>query len=184
MNRHSPMSSDHDVRETPDSLFKPLDREFHFDLDACATHSNHKCRLYWTEQGLGSNGQIIAPGCGLTGTWEGSRVWCNPPFSDIGAWVNKAWFSGAEVVVMLVPATRTEQGWWHEYIEPYRDRGPSTDGLPTLTTRFIPGRVHFLENGQPILRKNKDGTLWTDPVSGKVQVSSPKFGCVLLVFQK
>jgi phage N-6-adenine-methyltransferase len=184
MNRDIPITAESDVRETPDSLYLPLDAEFRFDLDACATHANARCRLYWTEQGLGSNGQIIAPGCGLTGTWEGSRVWCNPPFSDIGAWVNKAWFAGAEVVVMLVPATRTEQGWWHEYVEPYRDRPPSNDGLPTLTTRFIPGRVHFLENGHPIYRKKKDGTLWTDPISGKYQVSSPKFGCVLLIFRK
>jgi len=86
-------------------------------------------------------------------------VWCNPPFSDLTPWVEKAWVSRA-VVVMLIPANRTEQGFWQEMVEPYRDR---LDGL--LRTRFLRGRTQF---GTP---ETPDGAKWN---------SSPPFGCVLL----
>ena len=33
---------------TPDSLFKELDAEFHFDLDPCSTDDNAKCKLHYT----------------------------------------------------------------------------------------------------------------------------------------
>ncbi len=37
---------------------------------------------------------------------------------------------------MLLPANRTEQGWWQDYIEPARLRG-------TIETRFLRGRLRF-----------------------------------------
>ncbi len=42
---------------TPDPLFQELDREFHFDLDACASDENHKCDRYFTREqdGLSQN---------------------------------------------------------------------------------------------------------------------------------
>ena len=41
-------SSNSDEWATPQSLFDELDREFHFDLDPCSTHENHKCEKYYT----------------------------------------------------------------------------------------------------------------------------------------
>lgn len=196
MNRYSPMSSDNDVRETPDALYLSLDEEFKFDLDACATHRNTRCPLYFTEDGqwaqpvvdgiwrTGAGALKLSDADGLTGSWENRRVWCNPPYSDIGRWVNKAWNSRADLVVMLVPATRTEQSWWQNYVEPYRDCSRKHPSGFRLQTSFIPGRVHFLENGKPILRKNKDGSVWVNPKTGRFQRSSPKFGCVLLIFRR
>lgn len=158
------MLEEDDVRETPSSLFQPLNAEFGFTLDVCATAANAKCARFYTEADNG-----------LTSSWEGERVWCNPPFSDIGAWVEKAHISGAALVVMLVPSTRTEQEWWQELIEPYRDNGQG------LKVRFLPGRQHFLEDGKPIYRKNEDGSLCLTK-KGKPQRSSPKFGCCLLIW--
>lgn len=166
MNRQTPMEKEDDVRETPHGLFHRLDAEFRFTLDVCATAKNAKCQRFYTESDDG-----------LTSTWEGERAWCNPPFSDIGAWVDKANSSGSDIVVMLVPSTRTEQEWWQRLVEPFRDKGQG------LSTRFLSGRQHFLENGGPIYRKNKDGTLWLGK-GGKPQRSSPKFGCCLLIWQK
>lgn len=42
---------------TPEDFFQDLDREFHFDLDACATDDNHKCDEYFTkdQDGLSQN---------------------------------------------------------------------------------------------------------------------------------
>ena len=33
---------------TPQSVYEPLDSEFHFTLDPCATEDNHKCEAYYT----------------------------------------------------------------------------------------------------------------------------------------
>lgn len=162
MNRHAPMLPGDDVRETPPDLFSELNREFSFTLDVCATPANAKLEKFLTETDDG-----------IDCSWQGHRCWCNPPFSDISSWVTKAWKAmrqeGADLVVMLVPATRTEQAWWHEYVEPFRDR---CDDSPTkFTTRFLKGRTRFLENGKPILDKNG-------------RVGAPKFGCVLLIWHR
>lgn len=44
------LSSKSDMWETPQELFEKLDGEFHFTLDACATHENAKCKRYFTER--------------------------------------------------------------------------------------------------------------------------------------
>lgn len=40
-------SSKSDEWSTPQELFNQLDDEFHFDLDAAASQSNHKCKKYF-----------------------------------------------------------------------------------------------------------------------------------------
>jgi hypothetical protein len=90
--------------------------------------------------------------------WGGERVWCNPPYSVLEPWVSKAWRAvneeSAELVVMLVPANRTEQGWWQRLVEPYRDRGGA------LTTAFLPDRLRFgraipVKNDRPPFRPGR-----------------------------
>lgn len=162
-----------DIRETPRALLEQLDREFHFTLDACATHENAVCDRYWTETGLFETGRAHAldDACGLAGAWSGS-VFCNPPFSELERWVEKAWeefrrVDGPRSIVMLVPGNRQEQPFWQRLIEPERDRPGSM-----LTTRNLPGRIRFTVNGgQPILNP-------------KGKVGSPNFGCVLLVWRR
>ena len=56
------------------------------------------------------------------------RIWCFPPRSLIEDVLQKAWNEPA-FITMLVPAT-TDRGWWHKFVEPYRDRGQR------LTTEF------------------------------------------------
>lgn len=176
------MKREDDVRETPPKLYAAQNARFRFTLDACATHANAKCGLYFTEEGKFFHGQLRDTLDGLRGSWRGERVWCNPPFSDIGAWVLKAWESEAESVCMLVPATRTEQSWWQVGVEPFRDgkSGPEFSNLH-LHVEFLPGRIHFLEDGGPIYRRNKDGSFYLK--NGQRVKSSPKFGCALLVWR-
>lgn len=158
------MTKGDDVRETPHYLFSALHARFQFTLDACATPSNAKLPRFNSEAEPNRY------------PWDGERVFFNPPFSDIRTWLAKAWTGGADVAVGLVPATRTEQPWWHELVEPHRDRGEG------LRVEFLPGRIKFLENGGPIYRKKKDGSLWLNQKTGKPAVSSPKFGCALLIW--
>jgi phage N-6-adenine-methyltransferase len=140
-----------DDRRTPREWWEKWSAEFGpFTLDAAASHENALCKDYYTVEN-----------CGLSNPWRG-RVWVNPPYSGMSAWVDKAWTereSGrCQIVCMLAPANRTEQRWWQERIEPFRD------GANTLFTRFLPGRLRF---GLPV----------TDPRGDR-----PPFGCVLIVW--
>lgn len=148
-----------DDRWTPDEFFKPLNTKHRFTLDAAASVLNHKCKRYFTVEDDG-----------LRQSWGGERVWCNPPYSGIGPWIAKSWSAlrseGAELVVMLIPANRTEQRWWQELVEPFRDRGP-INGV-SLRVEFLPGRMRFHRPG------------WLPGPKG----NRPPFGCCLLTFTK
>lgn len=140
-----------DDRETPDDLFAALHDQYDFTVDVAAAPHNFKCARYFTRAVDG-----------LSQSWAGERVWCNPPFSDIAPWIRKAWAEfegGGTSVVMLLPANRTDQVWWHELVEPYRDRA----GSP-LTTRFLKGRPRFMDAARSLPGR-------------------PPFGCVVLVWQ-
>ena len=140
-----------DDRWTPLHLWIPWNERWAFTLDAAASADNALCPRYFTRADDG-----------LAQSWAGERVWVNPPYSAMRAWVEKAAAEAAAcpVIVMLAPANRTEQRWWQESIEPYRDRG----GI--LTTEFLPGRINFA--GPENL--------------GAWSRTSAPFGCVLLIW--
>lgn len=140
-----------DARETPPDLWAALNARFRFTVDAAASRANAKCPRYWTEEDNG-----------LAQPWERERIWCNPPFSSIAPWVRKAWSAtDAELVVMIIPANRTERDWWQNEIEPYRDGDGSW-----LTVEFLPGRPCFLAPG----------------AAGPAPGDRPTFGCCLLIW--
>jgi len=145
---------DGDDRATTVEDFGPLDRRFGgFTVDVAAAAHNAKVpRFYDTATD------------GLAQSWAGERVWCNPPYSSIEPWVAKAWTEhrAAELIVMLLPANRPEQGWWQRLVEPYRDRPGSA-----LRTEFLPGRMRFIKAGSTTVGPNE----------------RPPFGCVLLIWQ-
>lgn len=146
------------LRET-DLICRKLAGVEAWDLDVAACLEAHLAERYYTKADDG-----------LQQPWTG-RVWCNPPFSDISAWLERAWeavngthadgIDDCSLVAMLLPASRTEQRWWHVGVEPWRDR---PDGR--LRTHFLESRTRFGHAG------NREG----------VGVGSPPFGCVLLVF--
>ena len=115
-------SSNSDEWETPQELFEELNHEFQFTLDACATDDNHKLSWYYTKD---QNGLIK--------NWQGHRVFCNPPYSEISAWVEKCYREGCKdntVVVLLVPS-RTDTKYFHDFI------------YNRSEIRFIKGRLRF-----------------------------------------
>lgn len=182
MNRKKPMTKADDVRETPATLFEARDALHRFDLDACALHANAKCPCYYMIDGhFDTLCGERTPGDGLTGAWYGN-VWCNPPFSELWIWVAKAWRECARstlcdagevnLIDFLMPATRCEQSGWQKLVEPYRDGRATLVPGWRLDTTFLPGRQHFLKDGQPIL----------NPKTGLK--SSPKFGCVMLTWTR
>ena len=142
-----------DDRALPQEIFDLLiQKRFALTVDAAAAEHNAKLERYWTEEDSG-----------LENSWEGERVYCNPPYSEILPWVQKAWSeTKATIIVMLLPANRTEQAWWQDGIEPKRDRPGSA-----LRTEFLPGRLRFLKPGQQMVGSNE----------------RPPFGCVLCIWE-
>jgi phage N-6-adenine-methyltransferase len=142
--------ADVDERATPPEAFAVWHARFSFTVDAAALEYNAKLPRYWTPEDDG-----------LKQDWTGERVWCNPPFSKIEPWVMKATSSHADLVVMLVPANRTEQDWWQFHVEPYRDRGDR------LTVEFLRGRMRFGLGGNAPLPDTR-----------------APFGCCLLIWSE
>jgi site-specific DNA-methyltransferase (adenine-specific) len=112
---------------TPPEVFDPLDREFRFTLDPCASIESAKCGRFFTEADDG-----------LTQDWGSERVFMNPPYGrEIYAWTAKAKDAAKRgaLVVGLLPAS-TDLRWFHD------------DVLAAgAEVRFLRGRVRFLTGG-------------------------------------
>ena len=131
---------DVDDRALPADDFAKLQERFRFTIDVAASNENAKLSRFYTVRDDG-----------LAQSWSGERVYCNPPWSTIRPWVEKAWEeTRAELIVLLLPANRTEQSWWQEKVEPFRDRPGSS-----LRVEFLPGRIRFLRRGQKQIGPNE-----------------------------
>ena len=107
MNNEVMFSSKSQEWETPQWLFDKYNDIYHFDLDVCASHENHKCPEYFTKEQDG-----------LKQSWEGKTCWMNPPYGrGITKWINKAYeevYNGyCKAVVMLLPG-RVDTKYFHE----------------------------------------------------------------------
>lgn len=168
------LRDDVDDRGTQPHIFESFDERFGpFTLDVAAAAHNAKCARYYDRDADG-----------LRQPWGRSRVWCNPPYSAIEPWIRKAWgewlarphmlgqtvthtdwtrrVDGPDVIVMLLPANRTEQKWWQELVEPHRDK----PGSP-LRVEFLPGRMRFIRAGSHAVGPNE----------------RPPFGVCLLIWE-
>lgn len=142
-----------DDRATTWEDFQPLsDRFGGFTIDVAASYANKKCARFYSRDDDG-----------LSKSWAGERVWCNPPYSVIPPWVEKAHAEAetAELIVMLLPANRSEQQWWQSLVEPIRDRPGSR-----LAVEFLPGRMRFIKPSSDGIGPNE----------------RPPFGCCLLIW--
>lgn len=117
-----------DEWETPQDFFNELNEIYHFNLDPCASTKNAKCKKFYTKKDNG-----------LIKSWKGRRVFCNPPYSDIPAWVKKCHEEREAQTVLLVPA-RTDTRWFHNFI--YNDCGGHT-GYWQHDVKFLRGRLKF-----------------------------------------
>lgn len=131
-----------------------------FDLDAAACTESHWARHYYTKETDG----LLLP-------WWGN-VFVNPPFDMLWEWVQRAWRAANEPLVnsvlMLIPGDRTEQPFWQEMVEPFRDHNDNGAAPWRLRTKFLKGRTRFGHPGNPLA----------------VDVGSPPFKCVYLRFQR
>lgn len=133
-----------DKYETPPELFNWINATYNFDLDACAETKTAKCEVYFSP--------LFDA---MEADWHqfGKRIFCNPPYSDVTPWVEKAHIAskmGATTVFLVRhdPSVR-----WYQQAEKWQGR---------YLLRFpLPFRVHFLLNGAPQGSYNFPVTLLT-----------------------
>ncbi|PHM37137.1 phage N-6-adenine-methyltransferase [Xenorhabdus innexi] len=124
-----------DLWQTPLPLFKALNLEFKFYLDAAASAGNALCAHYFTEQDNA-----------LECDWESDgSIWCNPPYSKIDPWIKKAAIEcrkQCQSIVMLVPSD-TSVGWFKLALE-------TVDEVRLITgsrVQFVPAQQIKKGNG-------------------------------------
>jgi len=151
---------DTDDRFTPRHLIVRLHAEFSFTVDAASHPASPAARVigrHWTIDDDAAQQD-----------WSNERVFLNPPFSTLPGWVELVtrWNErGCPLVCCLMPANRTEQPFWQESIEPFRDRRLS---VRRIETRFLAGRTRY---GNP---QDPEGAL-----SG-----SPEFASCLVIWRR
>lgn len=130
MNTNVHFSKASDEWSTPQDFFDKLNAEFNFNVDGAATKENAKCVTYFDDAGKG----IVK---------RGDRVFCNPPYSELGMFLTFAqgWAQCGATTVMLIPS-RTDTRAWHKFIWDEEKHQPR-DGVQI---RFVKGRLKFGES--------------------------------------
>ncbi|WP_426576716.1 phage N-6-adenine-methyltransferase [Xenorhabdus stockiae] len=130
-----------DLWQTPLPLFKALDHEFKFALDAAASAQNTLCAHYLTERDNALECDWVSHGA----------IFCNPPYSKIEPWIIKAAIEcqkQLQPVVMLVPSD-TSVGWFNLVLE-------TVDEVRLITG----GRISFINSEtQKTVNGNNKGSL-------------------------
>ena len=125
-----------DLYRTPQWLFNQLNAQFAFTVDAAATKEDSKCDVYFND--------------GLNSSWDSHRVFCNPPFSQKAAWMDKASYevhlNNCPVCVMILPMCLDTKAF-NEFI----DR--------KFYWRHLPYRISFLDEDDQPVKGNVSGTI-------------------------
>jgi len=124
--------------ETPDIVFLPLNKEYNFTFDCCASPNNKKCEKFSSDF-LNEN------------NLKDEICWINPPFSKAKE-MFKHFFKVCKKGVAIYRCDNMETKVWQEII------------LPNASWIFIPkGRVSYYYN--PTLR-NGNGTRFPSALIG------------------
>jgi site-specific DNA-methyltransferase (adenine-specific) len=149
--------------QTPSFLFKALDKEFKFKLDAASTKDNALCSNFFTKEDNA-----------LEKDWhEYETIWCNPPYGrDIGRFIKKAYMESQKgcTVVLLIPA-RVDTRWWHDYCS-------------KCEVRFIKGRLKFINKSFPSYKADGDFKVSPAPFPSAIVVMNNKEAITKYVTQE
>lgn len=152
MNTRLHFSSKSAEWETPRYLFNQLNKVYHFTLDPAATHENHLCEKYFTQDDDG-----------LTQDWSQDIVFLNPPYGRvIKHWMKKAYeesLKGA-IIICLIPS-RTDTAWWHDYVM----KGDIT---------FLRGRLKFQNRQLPNYQEDGNFKITSAPFPTAIVKFAPK----------
>lgn len=94
--------------ETPWTLVNNVNRDFPLVLDVCTDGKNAKCDVYLTDS-------LTQDWAAIVNMVGGGFVWCNPPYSKVGPWVDKLieTLDNGVGSVLLVNAG-TSSLWFHQ----------------------------------------------------------------------
>lgn len=173
-----------DDRSTTREMFDPLHARFRFTIDVAASSGNAKRPRYfdkiqnglyqrWAGERVWCNppySDIASWVAKAWAEWNGERPpqrgICSPKcgvYASCGASGHCLYADNRpQLIVMLLPANRTEQRWWQEMVEPFRDQPDSP-----LRVEFLPGRPRFIRKGKTEVGPNE----------------RPPFGCCLVIWQ-
>lgn len=145
-----------DLWSTPPEVFHALDLEFGFGFDVCAEEETAKCRRFWTVESdaLSKDWALDTMESFQGERFSSGTLFCNPPYSKIAPWVEKAIEAqlqgvGTVMLVMCDPSVK-----WFSLAQQYASE-----------TRFITnGRLAFLKNGAKQSGNNKGSVIFVfDP---------------------
>lgn len=150
-----------DLWSTPPEVYRALNHEFRFGFDVCAQPETAKCSYYWTEKDDAlkqdwSKAEGVTAFFNLHGLHihNSPYLWCNPPYSNITPWVEKAIEAqlagrGTVMLVMCDPSVK-----WFAKAQKYASE-----------IRFITnGRLAFHKNGIRQAGNNKGSVIFVfDP---------------------
>lgn len=128
---------------TPWPLFRLLDREFRFEIDAAASFENRKCERYLTEEEDALQADLFD-----------RVVFCNPPYARALPWVSAfvRWsLNGCTVVALMPSCTDTEwfrMAWWWAHEVRFLTPRVNFEGSKSGNTQ---GSVVFVFRPQPPL---------------------------------
>lgn len=135
-----------DLWETPKFVFDYYNKRFDLRMDVAASDENKLCEHWLTESDDA-----------LNSSWSVWGNWCNPPYSKILPWVEKAIseMKQGKLTVMLIPADTSVQ-WFKLAYENCTE------------CHFISGRLAFInaETKKPVSGNNKGSVVFIfDPRS-------------------
>lgn len=113
---------------TPRVFLDAVERRFgKIGLDVAASHTNSVVDRYYTEEEDG-----------LSRPWDGDLNWCNPPYSKIGPWVEKALTERefGHASLLLLPAG-VGSNWFRDFVHEKAD------------VYFLNGRLTFVGHDTP-----------------------------------
>jgi len=128
-----------DEWRTPSELYKMLNYEFCFELDAAATYDNTLCERHYTMED-----DALIQNWGENGV---KRVFCNPPFSRMKEFLEKAIQEYEDhaheiEIVVLIRADGYETKWFQQVLDP-RKRFTRPILTPRYHIRQLIPRVSF-----------------------------------------
>lgn len=145
-----------DLWRTPPEVFDKLHSEFGFLADMACSFENRLCHIGFDES-MDSLSFNWADRClGLSDNIAAKYVWCNPPYSNITPWVEKAiqaQLDGLGVVMLLNQDTSC--GWFYKALQ-YASEIRYITGSEDENGKFSGGRLAFIgEDGKPVSGNNK-----------------------------
>lgn len=130
-----------DCWETPADFWQAVNARFQFTLDVCATEANTKCRLFISPEEDALKPERI---------WDACHAWCNPGFSNLMPWMQKAEQQARQGTTTAVLSHASHTARWAQY------------GMKHATELWLPcPRIQFIAPaGVPQSSNNRDSMLW------------------------